>query len=252
MSYTDTQLTVNTSYYYGVTSEEWCGLESDQLSNIIEVTYSGGIYSSQNVEPSGRRGFDMTPPADVQGLAVLPLRTGVNRLTWSPSAEKDLWYYNIYYSTEGIPSASPGRRIASVPRGHSTWIDWEARTDASASYRVTAVDRQGNESSSPAKAIKALGRPLTPRDALFVHALRSSSKAWVEFHLVEEGPVCIDVFDTKGKLVCTLIKGTMSRGPHFVLWNERNGALMPVSGGCYFVRMTTKGSLQVAKIGLTR
>ena len=90
-------MTPDIAYYYGITSQEWCGLESNVLSNVIRITYSGGVYTSQQAAAQGTANFDVVAPVDVQGLNVSSVRSGVNRLTWNASTDKGLWYYNIYY-----------------------------------------------------------------------------------------------------------------------------------------------------------
>ncbi len=150
LEFTDGALVADRDYYYAVTSEEWSGLESNELSNIIRIRYDGSHYTFTDHELQGRRDFDRAAPPVVQNLDYSTITEGVYQLTWEASSAPDLWYYNVYYSVEGVPSAIPQRLIASVPRSRTSYIDWQARKDAPGYYRVTAVDRQGNESSSGA------------------------------------------------------------------------------------------------------
>jgi fibronectin type 3 domain-containing protein len=150
-AYTDNSVAAGQTYYYGVTSEEFSGLESDELSNImrVDVTQSGvsaGLHRAQ-----GLKGWDTTAPAQVSGFSMQQVAPGQYRLNWQASPDTDVRYYNVYYSVEGAPSPSPQRLIASAPRNTLTYLDWLARTDAAPYYAVTAVDRAGNESapSSP-------------------------------------------------------------------------------------------------------
>jgi len=145
-NYTDNAVQLGTIYYYAVTSEEFSDLESDILSEILKVDVQQGGTRSSIYKPEGQKGWDTTPPAPVSGVTIQQVASGQHRLNWLGSTEKDVRYYNIYYSVQGPPSATQERRIASTPRGTTTYLDWLARTDASPYYAVTAVDRAGNES----------------------------------------------------------------------------------------------------------
>lgn len=146
LEFTDAGLKEGEVYYYAVTSEEWSGLESDKLSNIIKVILSEGRFLYENVEEEGREDFDKIFPASVENTQWILEKEGVYKISWDNSIAKDLSYYNIYYSVEGVPEACPQRLIASVPKTQFSYIDWQARMDAEGFYLVTAVDRHGNES----------------------------------------------------------------------------------------------------------
>jgi len=150
-TYTDNSAAAGQTYYYGVTTEEFSGLESDEMSNIVKVDVTQSGVSTGLHRAQGLKGWDTTVPAQVSGVSVQQVAPGQFRLNWQASPDTDVRYYNVYYSVAGIPSPSPQRLIASAPANTLTYLDWLARTDAAPYYAVTAVDRAGNESapSSP-------------------------------------------------------------------------------------------------------
>jgi len=154
-TYTDNSVVAGQTYYYGVTSEEFSGLESDELSNIMKVDVTQSGVSAGQHRAQGLKGWDTTAPAQVSGFSMLQVAPGQHRLYWQASTDTDVRYYNVYYSVEGAPSPSPQRLIASSPRNTLTYLDWLARTDATPYYAITAVDRAGNEStpSSPSGSV---------------------------------------------------------------------------------------------------
>ena len=86
-------------------------------------------------------------PASPSNLYVAKQNTpGHYRLTWTEPQDSKIRYYNIYYSTSGTPPIDQRYRIASVPVGSNRYLDWCADPSANAYYRITSVDRQGNES----------------------------------------------------------------------------------------------------------
>ena len=139
--------------YYAVTSEEHSQLESRCLSNRWKVTLdeNGNVVESSQAtaypsNPGGINPFWTTPPPAPREVNVEKMSTsGHYNLTWTEPNDSKIRYYNIYYSTSGTPPADRRYRIASVPRGTSKWLDWCADHSGSAYYRITRVDRQGNE-----------------------------------------------------------------------------------------------------------
>jgi len=151
----------NGTWFYAVTCEEWSGLETDGLGEVLEVGVSGNSVTRTNLT---RYAFDLgrkidnrpkkfwtTPPA-APALSVSPgSAVGHYRLTWKETTDTKVRYYNIYYSNQGEPAVTQAYRIASVPVGtvnpgqDVTYLDWLADPVAQGFYRITTVDRYGNE-----------------------------------------------------------------------------------------------------------
>ncbi len=134
---------------FAVTSEEWSGLESEELSDIVDS-------SGKVVEEAGTKGFWKKAPAAPAGLAVKNGQViGHFERSWREPKDDKVRYYNLYYSTAGPPSAEQKNRIASLPLGTTKHLDWLADPEAkSAYYAITAVDRHGNESAPVAASTK--------------------------------------------------------------------------------------------------
>jgi hypothetical protein len=140
----------NGTFYYAVTAEEHSGLESRELSEVLRVTVGRGVVTQATVvQPQGQKGFFRAPPP-APSPATFQLAAGsAYRLNWKEPNNHSIRYYNIYYSSAGTPAAVQAQRIASVPVGTSTYLDWLADKARPGFYRVTSVDRQGNEGSNP-------------------------------------------------------------------------------------------------------
>ena len=144
-SFVDDSATPGKLYVYMVAAQEWSGLES-ALKNatlLVQVTEKGPTSS-----PLGHplAGWVNTPPPPVAGFRATRDADGDVALAWEASPAPDLRYYNLYYSPEAPPKPEQPRRIASLPRSITRYLDWEARGDPKGFYAITAVDRQGNES----------------------------------------------------------------------------------------------------------
>lgn len=138
-----------TTLFYAVTTEEHSRLESDYLSNVWRVVLdgAGAIASQLQIREQGIRGWWVaSPSAPTLASSTFP-PAATNSLSWTPPGDvSKVRYYNLYYSPSGPPSTTVDNRIASVPVGVNTWIDWLHDTASTANYAITSVDRYGNES----------------------------------------------------------------------------------------------------------
>lgn len=142
----------NGTWYYAVTSVEHSGLESRTLSNVYRITISGGSGSgsesgSYPAVPGGISSFYTNAPPLVRNFSYEPQSTpGHYRLNWDEPDSELIRYYNIYNSSIQNPPPDQKYRIASLPAGTNTYLDWLADPGSQNYYGITSVDSQGNES----------------------------------------------------------------------------------------------------------
>ena len=138
---------------YALTSEEHSGLESQELSEILQMTAAGSRVAAK----AGQKDFWKTPPAAPTNVRLVKGdQPGHHLLSWDVPADDKVRYYNVYYSTDGTPEAKQANRIASLPGGTKQYLDWLADPAKDGHYTITSVDRQGNES-PPAAAVAKQG-----------------------------------------------------------------------------------------------
>lgn len=153
-TYTDNSAAAGTAYLYAVTAEEYSGLESDQLSNVMQVTAGGA--SSQSAA-AGTTGWDTTKPAApaIQSVQAVSGLTNVWQVTWTPSTSSNVRYYNVYVSFGSAPQAAAQYLVDSAPLGQTSYIYWQGDPNVQPVFGVTAMDRQDNESPMACKAASA-------------------------------------------------------------------------------------------------
>lgn len=141
-----------TTRYYAVTSEEYSGLESEILSEVIRcVIDAGGALTVSITSAEGITGFWATAPTAPVGFTGTKndLGGGVKHysLSWTGHTDSKVRYYNLYYDEYSPPTAIQQNRIASIPFGTNSWRDWNPNQSVmEAYYALTAVDRYHNES----------------------------------------------------------------------------------------------------------
>lgn len=136
-TWTTTESIADGTYYYAITSIETSGLESRCLGNIYSITVSSGSGTgSQSVAyPSS--------PGDLDNIAASDFYTSYN--TGNTALKR---YYNIYAEDGSSPAVTQANRVASIPNGDTSWVDWLGNTGGTTQYSVTIVDTQGNESAA--------------------------------------------------------------------------------------------------------
>lgn len=100
---------------------------------------------------------DHRPPRPPVLTALTPKTNGVE-VTWGLPDEPDLAGVHVYRAGAGETGA--GVRVTEQPRARETdrFLDGQVVAGELYTYRVTAVDRAGNESApSPARQVRALG-----------------------------------------------------------------------------------------------
>jgi hypothetical protein len=87
--------------------------------------------------------YDLTPPAPVTALQVVPVAGGKRQLNWQPNREPDFCYYRVYrYAGERFDPQS-ARQIGSTVAAE--FLD-ESPSDRESHYYIIAMDQSGNPS----------------------------------------------------------------------------------------------------------
>ncbi len=136
-----------------------CGkVALNQGKNELSVNASGSgllidaAYVTNAKWPPHLRGiYDATAPQTPSGLKSTKAAPYDITLEWSPVKELDLAYYNVYASRKPDVKCVQAQRISS-PLTNKT-RDWGLTSNTDYYYRVTAIDRRGNES-LPSSEIK--------------------------------------------------------------------------------------------------
>ncbi len=74
----------------------------------------------------------------------------------------------------------------------------------------------------------------------------------VAFDLARPGPVRLELFDARGRLVRRLLAQDLAAGRHQVIWDGRDGDGRAVASGVYLVRLAADGLTQQHKMMLVR
>ena len=103
----------------------------------------------------------------------------------------------------------------------------------------------------PLERISHLSRRLLIQGRFDVEAIRCGQN-WrllthIGFTLQQPSAVSLQVFNTHGQLVATLVEGTRPAGTYQAAWDGRDGQGQAVSSGTYIVRLDAAGQQPLAR-----
>ncbi len=109
--------------------------------------------------PQGLLALDSTPPDRPSGLKVAALSPNTLKLSWSAVNASDVEHYNVYCGTEADFAGEQASLVGSP--AETEFVDWGLELNTTYWYKLTAVDRAGNES-TPTDALEASTPPFEP------------------------------------------------------------------------------------------
>ena len=148
-SYSSTDLSPSTTYYYKVAAVDKAG-------------HIGSTSSAASGKTKPGVGNDITPPAQVTGLTVSTASSSQLDLAWNKNSESDFNHYNIYRGIIDGFSVTPG---VTSPVGTSKTNSYSSTgLDPSTKYyyRVAAVDKAGNIGQLSSQVSKTTATPPSP------------------------------------------------------------------------------------------
>jgi len=136
------------------------------------------LTTEANGTPRPEGAVDNAPPSPPTGVRAAAADPGAIFLSWQPSPEADVAYYNVYASLKEPVTPAQENLVGSpsTPR----LVDWGLKAGTTYHYTVTAVDRYGNE--SPASAPASATTEAKP-----IHTLRLAA-AQARLEMQGEGP----------------------------------------------------------------
>ena len=151
-----------------------------------------------------------------------------------------------------VPGTYPSATLAiTVPGGfNSVVVHWDAAGTGCQDYgpifladnvtvrRATALVGASN-GAAPAVAQLAMPAPSPFRGV-----------TTIRYSLPQAGDARLEVFDTSGRLVRTLVRESMSPGNHGVTWNGTDEAGRRLGAGVYYLRLESAGTLDSRRVVL--
>jgi hypothetical protein len=224
---------------------------SADRSYVLTVhTPTPSLYWVSNIKTG--HSVDNLPPSAPQNLVGQKTGPTTVQLTWSVNIEGDLAHYDVYRGASAGFTPTPGNRIATPTAATFTDPGF-----AASYYKVSAVDRHGNESGFTLLAptsIVGVDMPGPPRaSALGLPAPNPFRMATgIELSLAAPGHARVRMFDSGGRLVRTLVDGPLEAGVQPLVWDGRDERGRALAAGVYLVRADFAGERWARRVVLAR
>ncbi len=106
-------------------------------------------------------------------------------------------------------------------------------------------------------AAKVGGRQINPDEFYFANSGPNPANPVAKFMLVipksaANSAVKLNIFDVKGRLVKTLMQGTLQAGPHTAIWDGKDRDGRGVASGTYFARIQAGSWQQEARVTILK
>uniref|UniRef100_A0A832G788 Fibronectin type-III domain-containing protein n=1 Tax=Ignavibacterium album TaxID=591197 RepID=A0A832G788_9BACT len=205
-----------------------------------------GLYGG----PFGRRYIyqDLPPKAPVNLSATVD--SGFIKLSWNRNTESDTSYYNVYRSTTANFNIDSTNLIASTK--DTSFINTYIPIYERLYYKITCVDRQGNQSQPSEELLVNLTSiseyPTVVNDYYlyqnYPNPFNPSTK--IGYKLKERGYVKLYVYDVKGEVVAVLVNQEQEAGYYEVEFNAGNGLQSVqqtvIASGIYIYQIMVRSS----------
>jgi hypothetical protein len=173
-------------------------------------------------------------------------------LTWATTSENDNMGFNILRSRSEKAAFEKinSELIAPRPDGQYSWIDNTAKAGERYYYKLEDISRSGQATQhGPVSADMPVPQQF---DLAQNYPNPFNPVTNIRFQLPAAGKVLLQVFNTNGQLIRTLVDGEVAAGYHQILWDARNDAGAQVVTGVYYYRILTHGMSVTKKMALLK
>lgn len=209
---------------------------------ISEVEYG---YSIDNLAPNSPGNFSFA------------FNENILQLSWDHISDNDFNYYEIDKSADRFFATDQYEPIITT---ETSYLDIEYIEGETVYYRISALDHAGNRGlhsqtlTVSSSLITANNENILPKEfKVYQNYPNPFNPATnIRYDLPSDAIVNVSIFDSKGKLVKTLLNKNQTAGSNSVQWTavDKNGDT--VSAGLYFYKITTSKSQRSMKMILLK
>ncbi len=199
-------------------------------------------YSMNNLLPSVPTGFSVAYNS-----------SDGNLLTWSPSPDEDFASFRVYRGSEPFFVPAPANLVFTTTG--TSWLD-EGNDPWYVYYLLTAVDTAGNESPAtfPLTVTPVIAPDMPSSPALYQNVPNPFNPVTTIAYDVPGGggPIRLEIFDLRGRLVRVLVDDRPPPGRQQVRWDGTDSHGRNVPAGVYTYRLRAPGFAKSRKMILVQ
>jgi hypothetical protein len=174
-------------------------------------------------------------------------------LNWKSVTEPNTLGFQIDRKTEQIPFHKIGFvQITSSERDTQTYryIDSEIDPNTMYYYRLSMLNRDGSRQYSPVICVPAMLPEKLKLLQNYPNPFNPGTR--IEYTVPESMRVKLDIFDTMGRHIITLVDKQQPPGTYHIQWDGRNQNNQRLAGGVYIYRLTVGNQTLTRKMVLVK
>jgi hypothetical protein len=204
-----------------------------------------------------------TLPVELSSFTAMPTAQNFVRLDWITQSETNVLGYYIYRNLIGNPWSARlcSPLITAANTSHEVSYSFTDREVAGGGiyyYWLQNTDFSGESAmhgpiSVTVKQSESPSLPIPLRTGISgIFPNPSGTFATITFELAKAGDVKLEVFDLKGKKICTIYNGKMDRGKYHKLWNGTADDGESLTSGMYIAKLSAENHISARKIILVK
>jgi hypothetical protein len=157
---------------------------------------------------------------------------------------------NPFPHTAGDRSAPDGTDGAAVnifDRLQVSAIGWEVRSGGGPADAGLVITSRATSIDPVTSAEFEMDVPAAATGLKSISPNPFGNTARIDYTVPRAGHVTIQVYDVRGRLVRTLVNGSIAEGAHVTSWDAHDEQGKDVASGIYFIRMVSLGGATVRK-----
>ncbi|MDZ7725786.1 MAG: T9SS type A sorting domain-containing protein [candidate division KSB1 bacterium] len=247
------------------TGEASTVLGAENLAAVENTVDSEGRGGYGEVEDYGVQ-FTGSPIAVVLSQLAADVENDLVHVRWTAESEVDHAGYNVYRSTkhnDGFVKLNEKMILSSLfdHRGSSYVYKDQVAENGEYFYRLEAVNLDGTSKLYGPVTIKVSGLSVTSvEDQLLTESFKLNKNypnpfnpvTTISFNLPSQENIDLRVYDIQGRLVNTLVSGSLSAGEHRIVWDATSQTGEPVASGVYFYQLTSESFNDTRQMTLIR
>lgn len=230
----------------------------------VSLTVSNGTVSDTELKKDFITVYDEALPTILSSFTATQSQTNAAAIQWTTQSESGLLGFTLYKSETANQQLSQIVNLSPIPACNTSHTQSYSYTDNDVTARNTyhywleAVALDGS-SELFGPVMLTISEPGTaPPSAAYVTKLCTAypnpfnPSTAIPFSLKEPSHVKIEVFNTAGQKIQTLIDSEYTEGEHQAVWDGTNSTGSAVSSGIYLYRMKAGTFTDVQKVILMK
>jgi hypothetical protein len=190
------------------------------------------------------------PPVSVfiQSFAARALHSGVE-LMWDVASDEEIKGFNIYRIAQDKEVHKLINSDGLIPAEERKYIDKSALSSQTYQYTLSVVREDNSEVQSQEVRVQTRAHVLALHQN---HPNPFNPSTTISFTLPKRSLTKLEIYNIEGKLVTTLVDGTLDEGFKQINWDATDSYGNPVSSGVYFYHLKAGGKVLTKKMVLLK